>query len=114
MGGLTGAMLLLVRRRTLHGAWGRVSMILALALLAAAATGLTACSSGVQFKTPSGSSTITVIANSDPFALNSNGTVNTQATQTCGGTVAGSNPPQGNPADAPCAQATFQISLTVK
>jgi sugar lactone lactonase YvrE len=114
MGGLTGVMLLLVRRRATHGAWARVSMLIGMALLAVSATGLMACNGGNPYTTPTGTSTITVYANSDPFALNSNGTVNTSATQSCGGTVAGSNPPQGNPADAPCAQATFQISLTVK
>jgi hypothetical protein len=114
MGGLTGVMLLFVRRRTMHGAWATVSMLIGMALLAVSATGLMACNGGNPYATPAGTSTITVYANSDPFALNSNGTVNNNQTQTCGGTVAGSNPPQGNPADAPCAQATFQISLTVK
>jgi hypothetical protein len=89
-------------------------MLVGMALLAVSATGLMACNSGVSYSTPAGTSTVTVYANSDPFALNSNGTVNTSDTQPCGGIVAGSNPPQGNPADAPCAQATFQISLTVK
>lgn len=114
MGGLTGVLLLFVRRRAMGGAWGRVSMLVGMALLAVSATGLMACNSGTAYSTPAGTSTVTVYANSDPFALNSNGTVNNQQTQPCGGTVAGSNPPQGNPADAPCAQATFQISLTVK
>ena len=114
MGGLTGVLLLFVRRRAKRGAWGRVSMLVGMALLAVSATGLMACNSGVSYSTPAGTSTVTVYANSDPFALNSNGTVNTSDTQPCGGIVAGSNPPQGNPADAPCAQATFQISLTVK
>ena len=115
IGGLTGMVLLFARRRAMHGAWARVSMIVGVALIAVIATGLTACGTGVvPYATPAGTSTITVIANSDPFALNSNGTPNTGTTQPCGGTIAGSNPPQGNPADAPCAQATFQVSLTVK
>ena len=54
------------------------------------------------------------IADSDPFALNTNGTPNTGTTQPCGGTVVGSNPPKGNPAVAPCTEVTFQVSLTVK
>jgi sugar lactone lactonase YvrE len=114
MGGLTGVLLLFVRSRAMHGAWGRVTMLIGGGLLAVSASGLMACSNGAQFTTPSGTSTITVYANSDPFALNTNGTVNPAETQPCGGTIPGSNPPQGNPTVAPCAQATFQISLTVK
>ena len=105
MGGLTGVLLLFVRRRAMHGAWGRASMFIGAVLLAVAASGLMACNTGIAYPTPSGTSTITVIADSDPFVV-SNGTVNTGETQTCSGTVA-------NPS-APCAQATFQVSLTVK
>jgi hypothetical protein len=106
MGGLSGVLLLFVRRRAMHGAWARVSMVIGAVLLAVSATGLMACNSGIAYPTPSGASTITVIANSDPFTLNSNGTTNTGVTQACSGTVA-------NPS-APCAQTTFQVSLTVK
>jgi hypothetical protein len=115
IGGLTGVALLFARRRAMQGAWARVLMIVGVALIAVITSGLTACGTGVvPYATPAGTSTITVIANSDPFALNSNGTPNTGTTQPCGGTIAGSNPPQGNPADAPCTQSTFQVSLTVK
>jgi sugar lactone lactonase YvrE len=113
MGGLTGALLLFVRRRAMHGAWARVTMLAGLALLAVSASGLMACSNGAQFGTPSGTSTVTVYADSDPFAV-ANGVVNQGQTQPCGGTVAGSNPPQGDPTQLPCQRATFQISLTVK
>jgi sugar lactone lactonase YvrE len=106
MGGLTGVLLLFVRRRAMQGAWGRVSMIIGAALLAVSATGLMACNSGIAYPTPAGASTITVIANSDPFAVKSDGTTDTTVTQACTGTVA-------IPA-TPCAQATFQVSLTVK
>jgi hypothetical protein len=115
IGGLTGVALLFARRRAMQGAWARVSMIVGVALIAVITSGLTACGTGVvPYATPAGTSTITVIANSDPFALNSNGTPNTGTTQPCGGTIVGSNPPQGNPAVAPCTQTTFQVSLTVK
>jgi hypothetical protein len=113
MGGLTGVLLLFVRRRAMQGVWGRVSMLIGMALLAVSATGLMACNSGIPYATPAGTSTITVYANSDPFALNSNGTINNQETQPCG-TIPGSNPPTGGPKQAPCAQASFQVSLTVK
>jgi len=112
--GPIGVVLLFARRRAMQGAWARVSMIVGVALIAVIATGLTACGTAVVYPTPAGTSTITVIANSDPFALNSNGTPNTGTTQPCGGTIVGSNPSQGNPADAPCTQSTFQVSLTVK
>jgi sugar lactone lactonase YvrE len=112
--GPIGVVLLFARRRAMQGAWARVSLIVGVALIAVIATGLTACGTAVVYPTPAGTSTITVIANSDPFALNSNGTPNTGTTQPCGGTIVGSNPPQGNPADAPCTQSTFQVSLTVK
>jgi hypothetical protein len=113
IGGLTGVLLLFVRRRAMQGVWGRVSMLIGMALLAVSATGLMACNSGIPYATPAGTSTITVYANSDPFALNSNGTINNQETQPCG-TIPGSNPPTGGPKQAPCAQASFQVSLTVK
>jgi sugar lactone lactonase YvrE len=114
IGGLTGLSMLFVRRRAMRGAWGRVTMLIGMALLAVSATGLMACNGGNPYTTPAGASTVTVYADSDPFVIKSNGTVDTTTTQPCGGTVAGSNPAQGNPADAPCAQATFQVSLTVK
>lgn len=104
MGGLTGMLLLFVRRRAMHGAWGRVSMLIGMALLAVSAAGLTACTGANPYITPAGTSTITVYASSDPFVVTNNA-VNTGETQPCG---------SGNPANAPCAQATFQISVTVK
>ena len=113
MGGLTGLALLFVRRRAMRGAWGGVTMLIGMALLAVSATGLMACNNGIQYATPAGSSTVTVYANSDPFVV-SGGSVNTSETQPCGATVPGSNPAQGNPTVLPCAQATFQVSLTVK
>jgi hypothetical protein len=111
MGGLSGVLLLFVRRRAMHGAWGRLTMLIGMVLLGVSASGLMACNNGVQYLTPAGTSTITVYGNSDPFVV-TNGTVNPIETQPCG-TAAGSNPPQGIPTGAPCAQATFQISLTV-
>jgi hypothetical protein len=113
MGGLTGALLLFFRRRAMSGAWGRVTMLIGVVLLAISASGLMACSNGAQFGTPSGASTITVYADSDPFAFK-NGSVDPTETQPCGGQVPGTNPPQGDPTQLPCQRATFQISLTVK
>jgi len=113
LGGLTGLFLFWTRRRLVRGAWGKVTMLIGMVLLAISASGLMACNNGVQFSTPAGSSTITVIASSDPYALNSNGSVNTGETQPCG-IIPGSNPPTGSPTLAPCAQPTFQIALTVQ
>lgn len=104
MGGLTGLALLFIRRRAMRGAWGAVTMLAGMALLAFSATGLMACNNGIAYATPAGTSNITVVANSDPFVV-SKGTVNTGETQPCG---------SGSPTMLPCAQATFQISLTVQ
>jgi sugar lactone lactonase YvrE len=113
LGGLTGLFLFWTRRRLVRGAWGKVTMLIGMVLLAVSASGLMACNNGVQFPTPAGSSTITVIASSDPYALNSNGSVNTGETQPCG-IIPGSNPPAESPTLAPCTQPTFQIALTVQ
>lgn len=113
LGGLTGLSLFWTRRRLVRGAWGRVMMLIGMVLLAVSTSGLMACNNGVQFPTPAGSSTITVVASSDPYALNSNGSVNTTETQPCG-IIPGSNPPTGSPTLAPCTQPTFQIALTVQ
>jgi sugar lactone lactonase YvrE len=113
LGGLTGLIMFWTRRRLMRGALGTVTMLIGMVLLAVSASGLMACNNGVQFPTPPGSSTITVVASSDPFALNSNGSANTGETQPCG-IVSGSNPPTESPTLAPCTQPTFQIALTVQ
>ncbi len=113
LGGLTGLFLFWTRRRLVRGAWSTVTMLIGMVLLAVSASGLMACNNGIQFSTPPGSSTITVVASSDPYALNTNGSVNTGQTQPCG-IIPGSNPPTGSPTLAPCTQPTFQIALTVQ
>ncbi|MDR3747761.1 MAG: Ig-like domain repeat protein [Acidobacteriota bacterium] len=95
-GGLTGLLLFWARRRMMRGAWATVTMVGA-ALLVVAAGGLVACSSGTPYSTPAGSSTVTVVATSDPYTSGSN-----QTTQPCASSTT-----------APCSQQTFQVSLTV-
>jgi hypothetical protein len=70
------------------------------------ASSLMACNSGVAFSIPPGTSTITVIADADPYSTGS-----TTATQPCG---ISKTPGLPSPALAPCSQQTYQISLTVQ
>jgi sugar lactone lactonase YvrE len=109
MGALTGLALLFVRRRAMRGAWGRVTMLIGMALLGLSATGLMACNNGIANATPAGTSNVTVYAYSDPYVVSS-GTPNQGETQPCG-PASGSNPPQ---TQLPCQRATFQVSLTVQ
>jgi hypothetical protein len=108
LGGLSGLLLLWTRRRMVRGAWGTLTMMAGLILIAGAASGLMACTSGIQFATPTGTSAVTVIASADPYLSVANNT-----TQPCG-IIPGSTPPTASPKLAPCSQQTFQVSLTVK
>ena len=96
----TGLLLLFTRRRWMRRGWAAVATIFALALLGSSLTGLIACTSGLANVTPAGTSTITVVASSDPFNPGSTTTM-----QSC---------PANNPASAPCSQTTFSVSLTVQ
>jgi sugar lactone lactonase YvrE len=107
-GGIAGLSLLLSRRRWMRGAWATVSMLVAIVLLAFSASGILACGGGAQFKTPAGTTTITVLANSDPYLAPP--PANTVTVQPCVDPVSGA---QG-PTQGPCTQNTFQISLTVQ
>ncbi len=103
LGGLAGLLVFRTRRRFLHSAWGTVALLAAAALLAGAASGLTACNNGgIQFATPAGNSTVSVLVSTDPYV---NPMVNPPVTQACGG---------GSPTSAPCSQQSFQISVTVQ
>ena len=105
LGGIAGLSLLLARRRWMRGAWATVSILIAIALLAFSASGILACGGGAQFKTPAGTTTITVVANADPYLAPP--PASTVTVQPC---VA--NTTTGAP--SPCSQNTFQISLTVQ
>jgi hypothetical protein len=108
MGAASGLLLFFVRRRYLRGAWSQVTLLIAGLLLAASATGLTACSSTAANLTPTGTSTVTVYANADPYQSGS-----TTATQSCGtATVGGVT--TASPALTPCSQQSFKVSLTVQ
>ena len=100
LAGPAGLLLFFARRRFMRRGWATISMVIALALLGITASGLTACTSGTKYVTPTGSSTVTVVVSSDPFTSSSSTT-----TQSC---------PANNPASAPCAQQSFQVSLTVQ
>jgi sugar lactone lactonase YvrE len=106
LGGLTGLSLFWMRRRMMCGAWRNLTMLLAMVLLGASASGLMACNSGAQFVTPAGNSKVTVVADADPYTSGS-----TSSTQACG---INATTKVGDPTMAPCSETTYQISLTVK
>jgi hypothetical protein len=108
LGGLTGLSLFWMRCRMMRGAWSNLTMLLAMVLLGASASGLMACNNGVQFSTPAGNRKVTVVADSDPYTSGS-----TSSAQACG-TIPNSNPAMQSPTLSPCSETTFQISLTVQ
>lgn len=102
----TGLLLFFARRRFTHRAWAQATMVIAALLLGISVIGLGACSSGVQFATPKGTSTVTVYAWSDPFQAGS-----TSNTMACGVNPSTHQP---DPSSAPCSQASFQVSVIVQ
>ena len=104
IGGFTGLLLLRMRRKVLRGAWAKAVALAGIALIAIAASGLTACTS-VQYTTPPGASTVTVVATADPFTSGS-----TNTTEACGTNASGME----SPSLSPCSQQTFKMSLTVQ
>jgi len=104
--GILGMGLLIMRRRLIRsGAWGALVLLIAAAASLATLSAVSGCSSGASFLTPAGSSTVTVVASSDPYVSGS-----TTTTQACGSNSSGSP----DPSAAPCSQQTFQVSLTVQ
>ena len=101
----TGLLLFIIRRRFARRDWSALATTLAFILLGIAAVGMGACSNGIHFNTPSGTSSVTVVASSDPFTAPPSSSSANPSTKPC---------PANNPANAPCAQQTFQVSLTVK
>jgi sugar lactone lactonase YvrE len=112
LGGATGLLIFFARRRFARAAWGTAAMLIGMVLLAVSASGLVACNSnGIQYRTPTGTSTITVYASADPFTALPSESTPTPATQTC---VSTSTPAVYGPTEGPCTQQSFQISLTVQ
>ncbi len=102
----TGLLLLFARRRFRNRAFANITLGLALIFAGIAASGIAACTSGVAYTTPTGASTVTVYASSDPWVPNTS----SSAVQPCGNGANG----QPNTAVAPCSQQAFQVSLTVQ
>lgn len=102
LGGLTGLSLLWMRRRMMRGARGILCTLIGSAAFTVAAGGIMSCGSSVQFPTPAGTSTITVVASVDPYTSGSNSNSN-PTTQPC----------TAGPSEPPCSQPTFQVKLTV-
>jgi len=110
LGGLTGLLLFWMRRRMMRGVWATVTMAIGAVLLVVSASALVACTSGTSYMTPKGTTTITVIADTDPFTTPPTSSNTNPPTQPCGKNSSG----VASPALAPCSQPTFQISLTVQ
>jgi sugar lactone lactonase YvrE len=109
IGGLSGLVLFFARRRWMHGVWNTLGLIIAVILLAGAASGLTACTSGVKYGTPAGTSAVKVYAYADPFVVTS-GVTNPLLTQACGNNASG----VADPSVSPCMMNSFQVTLTVQ
>jgi len=107
LAGPMGVLLFIARRRFRSRAFATVTLVFALLFAGIAASGILACTSGNIFTTPTGTSTVTVYASSDPFVVNGSN----NAVQTCG-----TNPSTGQPDTAlsPCAQRAFQVSVNVQ
>jgi hypothetical protein len=105
LAGLFGVGLLVKRRQLARsGLWGAMVILIAVALSLTAIGTMSACGSSVSFATPTGSSTVTVIADSDPYVSGS-----TTDTQACGTTAYSSASTY-----LPCTQQSFDVSLTVQ
>jgi sugar lactone lactonase YvrE len=104
MGGLSGLALCFVRRRLMRGAWATITMMVGVVLLALSASGLLACTSAA-YSTPTGTTTVTVLAYADPYVTGST------TTQPCG---VNTTTKLADPTLAPCSVKTYQVSLTVQ
>jgi hypothetical protein len=91
------------RRKLIHsGALGAMVLLIAAAASLTALSVLSVCSNGVFFATPTGTSTVTMLADSDPYATGS-----TTTTRTCGTNSSGAT----DPTATLCSQQTFQVSF---
>jgi hypothetical protein len=99
LGTLTGLLLFFVGRRIRRQAWSWIAVLVAAAMLTFGLSALTGCTSGDVFTTPKGNSTVKVYASADPYVTGS-----TTATQAC----------VNGPAQSPCAQQAFNVTLTVQ
>lgn len=89
------------RRRLMQRGWKPVISGVGVVLLGFIMVGLGGCGSGIPFVTPTGgSSTVTVYAQAAPFASGS-----TTTSQPCS---------SNNPANAPCSQQAFQLTVNVQ
>lgn len=105
LAGLFGVGLLVKRRQLARsGLWGTMVLLIAVALSLTALGAMSACGSSTSFMTPAGSSTVTVVADSDPYVSGS-----TTDTQACGTTSYSSASTY-----LPCTQQSFNVSLTVQ
>ena len=95
------------RRRLAKLGFVRMLVVAVAALASLGVLGtVSACSGGASFLTPAGSSTVTIVASSDPYIASDT----TPTTQPCPTSSTGAP----EPALAPCAQNTFQITVVVK
>jgi sugar lactone lactonase YvrE len=98
--GFFGIVFFFTRRRLVRsGVWNTTVAVLACLLCLGAADGLSGCGSGNSYVTPTGTSTITVVADSD------NGSKACPVNQTTG---------QPDLTQFPCSEQTFSVKLTVQ
>jgi sugar lactone lactonase YvrE len=102
--GPVGLLLFFVRRRYAGKLVTTLGIAAVIVLGGIAATGLSACGSSAQFLTPAGTSTVTVVAYEQPWDPATLNTSN-QKTLAC---------PNNDPTQAPCAEQTFKVAVTVK
>lgn len=108
-----GFLLLFARRRYASRLATTLTIAGVLVLGGLVASGLSACGSSAQFVTPTGTSTVTVVAYEQPFQAGS-----TSLTQACPAAPGAKPGPggvtPGDPALAPCAEQTFKVAVTVQ
>lgn len=99
--GLGGLGLFWMRRRAFRGMGQKLTVLLALALLGCAVGGLTSCgSTGPQYMTPGGTSTVTVTATGSEFETVNGGS--NMSTLACASSASA------------CPTSTFQVAFTAK
>jgi len=107
LSGLFGLGLLMKRRSLMRsGAWRALTLLWKSPLPSPSSVPFPDAAELPSFLTPKGTSTVTVIAASDPYATGDVGTT----TQSCG-INASKNP---DPTLAPCAEQRFQVTLNVQ
>jgi sugar lactone lactonase YvrE len=100
-----GIMLFYVRRRYAGRLMATLTVLTVIVMGGLAVTGLSACGSAARFLTPAGTNTVTVVAYEQPWDPASLTSGQQPKTLAC---------PAKDPTQAPCAEQTFKVAVTVK